>query len=164
GDIVHNSYDEMSRIIEVRYGGRNGNLVEQYEYDNGDPGEFNTKGKLMKVSGPFGEVKYSYTKCGCLKSKTRSYPGLPRPLKAEYVQDNLKRYRKIKYPDNYEVNINFNHGGLIDSISGVINKIEYGPTGRRTKISYANNVVTDYEYEDGSFRLQSIKTTAPDGA
>src|SRR5690606_778725 len=37
-------------------------------------------------------------------------------------------------------------------------------TGRRTKISYANNVVTDYEYEDGSFRLQSIKTTAPDGA
>src|SRR5690606_20538747 len=49
GDIVHNSYDEMSRIIEVRYGGRNGNLVEQYEYDNGDPGEFNTKGKLMKV-------------------------------------------------------------------------------------------------------------------
>ncbi|MDR4498705.1 MAG: hypothetical protein MRK02_12425 [Candidatus Scalindua sp.] len=164
GDIVHNTYDPMSRLKTVRFGGINGNIVEEHEHDSGDSGEENTQGKLMKVKTPFGEVKYSYSKCGCLRSKTRKYAGLSQSLKVEYEQDNLKRYKKIKYPDGFEVSILYNHGGLIDSIPGVVQKIEYGPTGKRTKIKYANNVVTEYTYQKASFWLESIKTTSPNGA
>lgn len=162
-DSVYNTYDIMSRLLNVRYGGSNGALVETYAYDAGDPGELNTKGKLMKVTGSFGEVKFSYSRCGCLKSKTRKYPGLAQPLKAEYEQDNLKRYTKIKYPDGFEAAILYNRAGLIDSIPGIVNKIEYGLTGKRTKIVYASGVTTEYTYDPGSFRLNTIKTSSPDG-
>ncbi|SEN09541.1 RHS repeat-associated core domain-containing protein [Chitinophaga rupis] len=163
-DVVYNSYDAMGRLQTVHFGGRNGTLAESYEYDAGDAGELNTRGKLMKVKGPFGEVKFSYSRCGCLRSKIRTYPGLAQPLKAEYEQDNLKRYTKIKYPDGAEVNILYNRGGLIESIPGIVNKIEYGPTGKRTKVIYASGVITEYTYEPGSFWLLGIKTIAPDGA
>jgi RHS repeat-associated protein len=162
-DAVYNTYDVMSRLLTVRFGGSNGAVVETYAYDTGDPGELNIKGKLMKVTGAFGEVKYSYSRCGCLKSKTRTYPGLAEPMKAEYETDNLKRYTKIKYPDGFEASILYSRGGLIESIPGIINKAEYGPTGKRTRILYASGVVTEYTYEQGTFRLSGIKTTSPDG-
>lgn len=161
---VYNTYDIMSRLLTVRFGGSGGTLMETYQYDTGDAGELNTKGKLMKVSGGFGEVKFSYSRCGCLKSKTRTYPGLAQPMKVEYEQDNLKRYTKIKYPDGFEASILYNRGGLIDSIPGIVNKVEYGPTGKHTKITYASGVVTEYTYGEGNFRLGTIKTTSPDGA
>ena len=163
GDVVFNKYDGLSRLTTVKYGGSNGSIVEEYQYDTGDPGELHTKGKLMKVKGGFGEVKFSYSTCGCLKSKTRTYPGLANPLKVEYDQDNLKRYKKIKYPDGFEASILYNHGGLIDSIPGVIDKVEYGLTGRKTKVRYKNGVVTEYKYFDGNQWLKSIKIISPDG-
>ena len=86
--------------------------METYTYDSGDPGEQNTLGKLTKVSGGFGEVKYSYSKCGCLKVKTRTYPGLAQPMKVAYETDNLKRYTKIKYPDGFEASILYSRGEI----------------------------------------------------
>jgi len=160
---VYNTYDVMGRLLTVHFGGSAGTLMETYTYDSGDPGEQNTLGKLTKVSGGFGEVKYSYSKCGCLKVKTRTYPGLAQPMKVAYETDNLKRYTKIKYPDGFEASILYSRGGLIDSIPGIINRMEYGPTGKRTKIVYASGVLTEYNYDPGSFRLVSIKTTSPDG-
>lgn len=162
-DIVFRKYDELSRMTELRYGGPAGTLQEKYTYDTAVPASVNTKGKLVKVSGPFGNIKYQYSKCGCILSKTRKFTGLAGELTVAYESDSLQRFTKIVYPDGHAVDIKYNHGGLIDSISGVIDKIHYDATFRRERIEYSNNVVTEYEYDPHSFKLTKTKTTAPDG-
>jgi RHS repeat-associated protein len=163
GDVVFRVFDGLSRISEVRYGGPSGALQESYTWDAGDPGEANTAGNLVRVNGPFGEVRYRYGMCGCYSSKTRTYPGLAGALTVRYATDSLRRYTRVTYPDNFQVEIKYGIGGLVDSIPGIIEKITYGPTGRRTRVEFSSGVVSDYEYEPDSLRLVRLKTTAPDG-
>jgi RHS repeat-associated protein len=163
GDIVARAYDAVGRITELRHGGPAGTVQEAYVYDTGDPGEENTAGNLISVSGPFGTVRYRYGKCGCYESKTRSYPGLAGDLTVLYDTDSLRRYSTVTYPNGFEQEITYNEGGLIDSIAGVIDKMRYGPTGKRTRVEFSSGVVTDYEYDPASLRLTRLKTTAPDG-
>jgi YD repeat-containing protein len=161
GDVVTRNYDDVNRVTEVRHGAT---VQESYVYDTGDPGEENTAGNLVSVSGPFGAVRFRYGKCGCYMSKTRTYPGLAGDLTAVYSTDSLRRYTTVTYPDGFEQEITYNAGGLIESITGVIDKVSYGPTGKRTPIEFSSGVVTDYEYDPASLRLTRLKTKAPDGA
>nr|WP_320192894.1 SpvB/TcaC N-terminal domain-containing protein [uncultured Desulfobacter sp.] len=163
GDIVYRKYDMLNRIKEVWFEGPSGTKQETYTYDDDGTGTPNQKGHLVKVDGLFGDVSYEYSKCNCLKSKTRNFPGLSDALTVNYEKDRINRIKKVIYPDGFEAKLTYNHGGLIDSIDGVVKKIAYSPTGKRTRIEYANNSVTAYEYEPGSTILKRIKTIAPDG-
>ncbi|MEV0117661.1 SpvB/TcaC N-terminal domain-containing protein [Streptomyces sp. NPDC050844] len=160
GDVVHRAYDVVGRVTQVRHGGPTGPLQEEYEYDGGDA---TSAGKLTRVSGPFGEVRYTYGQCQCLRTKTRIVPGLAEPLTVTYTTDNLKRFTKVTYPDGFEQEIVYNAAGLLDSLPGVIDKVHYGPTGRRTRVEFTSGVVTDYAYAPASLRLTRLRTTAPDG-
>ncbi|WP_310620348.1 toxin TcdB middle/N-terminal domain-containing protein [Flexibacterium corallicola] len=163
GARVHRTFDALGRILELRHGGPAGTLEETYHYDQGEPGEEHTKGQLTKVTGPFGEVRYTYGRCGCIKTKTRIFPGLAQEQTVTYKTDSLKRFTKIIYPDGFEQDFAYNDGGLITSIVGVIDRIDYTATGRRKRIEYTSGVITEYEYAAGSQYLLRIKTSSPDG-
>lgn len=160
GDILYRKYDDLNRVVETRFGGPEGDLQESYVYDAG-PAEDHPKGHLVRVTGPFGEIEYSYTCCKNVKSKTRKFPGSA-PLTMKYESDILGRIKKVTYPDGFTVELGYNKGGLLDSISGVVKKISYGPTGKRTRVEYASGVVTEIEY-DSSLREKRLVTTSPDG-
>ncbi|MFD1156645.1 toxin TcdB middle/N-terminal domain-containing protein [Roseovarius aestuarii] len=163
GDRVHNSYDGLNRITELRHGGPAGSPEESYRYDVGEPGETHTMGKLTQVTGPFGVVRYGYGPCGCLQSKTREFPGLAAPQTFTYLTDALDRYQTVIYPDGFAQDMLYDEGGLLRAIPGVVNRIDYTATGRKAQIEYASGVVTRYIYEPGSQRLLQQVTTAPDG-
>ena len=117
GSIVFREFDELSRVTALRYGGQAGPLQEAYTYDASVPASANTKGKLVKVSGPWGSTEYRYSKCGCLSTKTRKFPGLVGDLTVAYESDSLQRFTKIVYPDGHAVGIKYNNGMLV--IAGI---------------------------------------------
>jgi RHS repeat-associated protein len=161
GDVLYRKYDDLNRVIEARFGGPLGQLQESYTYDIG-PAADHPKGHLVKVTGPFGEIKYSYTCCKNVKSKTRIFPGSA-ALTMQYESDILGRIQKVTYPDGFVVELGYNKGGLLESIKNIVKKISYGPTGKRTRIEYANGVVSELLY-DSNMRLTGITTKSPDGA
>jgi RHS repeat-associated protein len=161
GDVLYRKYDDLNRVLEMRFGGSIGDLQESYFYDQGDPEE-NPKGHLTKVTGPSGEIEYGYTCCNRMKRKTCKFPGQSQTMTVQYDLDALGRIKQVIYPDGFTVDFKYNKGGLLASITGIINKISYGPTGKRTKIEYANGVKTELVY-DKSFRLQKRVTTSADG-
>lgn len=163
GDRVHRAYDALNRLTELRHGGFAGTVEERYAYDAGAPGDTLAVGKLMAVTGPFGEVRYTYGRCGCLKTKTRVYPGLAEAQTVTYRTDSLGRYTKVVYPDGTEQDFTYGPGGLIASIPGIVDSFDYTATGRKRRVNYSSGVVADFEYETGSQRLLRIRTTAPDG-
>src|SRR5205814_1414781 len=61
-------------------------------------------------------------------------------------------------PDGVAVTYAFNPQGEINSVSGVLNNIDYNALGKITKKDFANNLSTNYTYSTTDFRLNRIQT------
>jgi RHS repeat-associated protein len=161
GRSVYTPRDSRGRILEVRYGDAQGDLQETCEYDSG-PGA-NLAGRLARVVGKFGTVAYSYSAAGDAVRVTRTFPGDAQTYVVGFEYDAVRNLRVIVYPDGHRVVYTYNPCGTLAAVSGVIESIEYGPTGKRERVAFANGVETRESWTPGDYLLRELVTGAPGG-
>ena len=124
----------------------------------------NTKGQLSWVQDQSGEEHISYDSRARKKWKIKRIIENDKDnLKNFYSEmqyDSMDRVTKQIYPDATEIKYIYNTRGLLDSISGVIDHIDYKPTGQIDLLKLACGAVTNYDY-DHRFRLKQLKTDRP---
>ena len=92
------------------------------------------------------------------------------PSRMEY--DALNRVTKSFTPDGSTTNFTYNAAGLLENVDVLLHDgsqnhfvtgLSYNARGQRVEIVYGNSVVTRYDYESETFRLQSLITTQTNG-
>ncbi len=83
--------------------------------------------------------------------------------------DALNRPASVTLPDQTEIQPAFNEANLLEQVKArlrgaadwttFVKDIDYNAKGQRERIEYGNSVVTKYEYNEVTFRLESLKTT-----
>lgn len=146
--------DNRGRPMELRDG--SGNPVERFEYDTGT-GD-NLMGRLARASGEFGSAEYSYTVDGHASRITRSYPGYAEVFVTNFEYSANNQIKRVTYPDSHAVEYRFAANGMLESIPGVIASVEYGATGLRERIVYANGLETRRSYTPGDYLLRELLT------
>ncbi len=158
--VLWRTYDEHGRIVEVRHGGPTGEVRETRSYDSG-PGT-NLTGRLAHVQGHFGTVAYSYNADGNAIRTERTFIGDATTYVTEFEYDTQRNVRSVRYPDGRTVGYHYTPDGLLSSVDGVIDAIEYGPDGKRASIRYANGLQTTRAFSPGDALLTELVTV--DGA
>ena len=120
----------------------------------------NTRGQLSWVKDQSGEEHLSYDSRNRIKWKVKSIIGDGNQLKNFYTgfqYDAMDRITKQIYSDGSETCFLYNQRGLLEAIPGVIDEINYQPSGQRELIQSACGIVTHYKYDD-RLRLKQLKT------
>lgn len=157
GRMLTMTYDIRGRIIHVSGSGPTGGFEERYSYDVG-AGD-NLQGRLARVEGDFGSVEYSYSTEGDPVNIRRTFATQPKVYELHFAYDNQRKITSVTYPDGTKVDYQRANTGLLKAIPGFIDDIDYDATGFRTKIAYANGVVTTRQYSAGDHLLLEIITT-----
>lgn len=151
------TYDELNRVTALHYADPASVARETYSYDTG-AGD-NLPGRLARVVGDFGSVEYSYSLCGRLRRKRRTFvdrPGETHDL--SYSYDPLGRTRSVTYPDGTVVDLGYDGAGRPVTVSGVIEAVDFDPSGHVSRLQFVNGVQTTYEYGPVPGRLAEIRT------
>jgi YD repeat-containing protein len=92
----------------------------------------------------------------------------------QYSYDRQGNQTLITYPDNAQVQYNYNGAGLIDAVlekengssfANVVSNFDYSPLGQPTSIIFANGAATTNTYDQNSlYRLKKKVTTVPSGS
>jgi RHS repeat-associated protein len=146
-------------------------------YGYGEPGAAgNRAGRLSTVAnGDIMEERF-YGKLGetvkTVKSIRSDVPSREWPLyTTEYIFDSMGRMRQLTYPDGEVLTYNYDQGGLLESASGIkqgreynyLKDLSYDEYGQRVKLDLGNDVVTRYQYDEKTRRLDHILTINSDG-
>jgi RHS repeat-associated protein len=146
-------------------------------YNYGDPGATeNRAGRISSVAnGDIMEERF-YGKLGetvkTVKSIRSDVPSREWALyTTEYIFDSMGRMRQLTYPDGEVLTYNYDLGGLLESASGVksgreyiyLNDISYDEYGQRVRLDLGNDVVTRYQYDEKTRRLEHILTLSAEG-
>ncbi len=169
------TYNRLDEIIypQMPYGANISNVTYTYGDYAGDP---LSRGRVTEVHdatgsqffsyGLMGEVIYTYRK---VISPT---PGVPdRGFETNYAYDSWNRLLFISYPDGDDITYNYNLGGDLNKISGVINnqpysyvqRIDYDLYEQRQYMKYGNNTETFYTYSDDLRRMTNLNVKAANG-
>lgn len=162
GRSVYTPRDLRGRITEVRSGGPAGVVEETYAYDAGTGA--NVAGRLAKVSGKFGEAAYSYSAEGDPVRIVRSISGNPASFQVLFGYNNQRRITFVQYPDDARIECQYDSTGMLSAIPGYVDSIEYGPTGKRERILFANGIETKKSYRAGDYLLTELLTQPVGGA
>ena len=129
----------------------------------------NTKGFLAYVEDLSGEEHTSYDSRARVQWVAKR---LPDPLITDnrslityttrFIYDSLDRVTRLTYPDNDQVDYQYNGRNLLQRIIGgpsgnIISNITYQPSAQLAQIDYGNAVRTTYAY-DPRLRLNSLNT------
>ena len=122
----------------------------------------NTKGFLSYVVDLSGEEHNSYDERGRVKWVVKRVPdpetGEIISYKVENEYDSMDRVIKLLYPDNDLISYIYNERNLLERIdTGLVEKIDYTPSGQRLHCRYGNGTSTDYAY-DRRLRMGSLMT------
>lgn len=151
------TYDDLNRVTALHYADPASPPRETYSYDAG-VGD-NLPGRLARVVGEFGSVEYSYSLCGRLRRKRRTFPDRPGETHdLSYTYDPLGRTRSVTYPDGSVAELGYDTAGRPVTVSGVIDAVDFDPTGSIARVQFANGVQTSYEYGPVPGRLAEIQT------
>ena len=147
------------------------------EYSYGEPGaEFNRAGRIVKVENPDVRAERFYGKLGETVKAIKSFwshspPKAWREHTTEYEFDSFGRMRSLVYPDGEVLTYGYDKGGLVVSATGFkggteypyLKDITYDEFGQRTRLELGNGVVTNYEYDDKTRRLDNILSSNEQG-
>jgi RHS repeat-associated protein len=159
--VLWREHDGQGRVRRLFDGGPSGTLEESYAYDTG-PGT-NLVGRLARVEGSFGTVSYSYDVEGQPVQIDRTIAPDPTTYTTAFTYDSQKHVRSVRYPDGRTVQYDYTPDGLLASIEGVVDAIEYGPDGKRTRLVYANGLETRRTFTPGDALLDTIVTEPTGG-
>ena len=96
--------------------------------------------------------------------KTRSFSDRPgETFILRYTYDQLSRPRTVTYPDGQVNEITYDAGGRPSSVTGVIDSVDYDPTGYVTRLAFTHGVETTYSYTAQPGRIDTMRTGVPAG-
>jgi len=154
GRVVHHDRDVHGRDLRIRSGGPAGPVEDTFVYDAGT-GD-NLIGRLVKVSGRFGSVEYSYDDEGNPARMRTQFAGEAAVQVTGLTYDSQGHVRSVTYPDGHMVTYDYDDAGLIRSIPGIVDDVEHGPHGKRTRIRFANGLEARREFTPGDHLLREL--------
>jgi len=87
--------------------------------------------------------------------------------------DALNRATRVVHPDASDVRPAFNRAGLLETLqvyvrgassaTTFVSGVAYDVHGRRTSITYGNNITTSYSYDSLTFRLSRLRSARSNG-
>lgn len=171
GQTILYTYDGANRVLTEDL--LDGNLFTPdvaYNYDTPSPdypGAQNTKGLLASVEDLSGGVFFSYDARGnTLWSAKRIRDGA---YTEDFVfmsqYDAMNRVTAGIFPDGDRVEYIYNSRSLLESIPGILDNMDYHPSGQLDELTYANGLTTAYSY-DPRTRMTGLATdtTIPSGS
>lgn len=173
GEIVHFEFDELDRLNRVSLPTTNETsaLYVYHDTNRPVPDEVSSfsKGRVVKISHNGGNEIFSYDQLGRVIRKEISPSGLGQKLQFDYTYQARGELASITYPKPDEafgrliVRYEYNKWGMLERIPNYIRQIDYNIAGQRTRIEYANGVVTTYNYNSHHFRLEDLYTSTISG-
>lgn len=185
-------YDPLRRPLAMIVDTGEGNKVfEKYEYGEGIAGAQakNLRGKLYRQYDTAGRMTVeAYDFKGNVLVNSRQLhadyhlipdwnanPSLENETFLNGTNyDAMNRPLQMIAPDNSVFIPQFNEANLLNSVdirikgspiaTNFVSDIEYNAKGQRTQIYYGNGTVSRYEYQEETFRLTRLLTTADNGA
>lgn len=141
GHIFKFTYDAIGNLLSKKYA--DGNQEDFFAYDS--------KGRLITANNKDAAVVFTYDGADRLLSENLN------GKTTLYSYDVAEGKKTITYPSGMKIVENLNARGLISSIlqNGTeIVSMQYNVAGQKTKQSYANGVITNYEYNDNAWISQ----------
>jgi RHS repeat-associated protein len=154
--VLYKEYDPRGRVTKTRKDGPAGEVLTTFDYDGNETD--NVIGRLRRVTAAWGGAEYVYTHDGKVARVIRTFAGHTPAYTVEYGYNSQGNPTFVRYPDGTLLDYAYNAAGLLESISGVIDNIDYNATGKRVRIAYANGVETAFEYTDGDYMINEIRT------
>ncbi len=139
-------YDELDRLVKKTTS--EGTI--EYKYDK------MINGTISSIITSASIINYSYDNRLRKIKEILNIDG--KALIKEYNYDTLDRIISEKLPDNNIIIYNYSFNGLIEGMTNILNDVEYNSIREPTKLSYINNLDTDFVYNVSTFRLEKITT------
>ena len=167
--VVNYTYDALNRPLTEDYTGQAGTELAN-TYDSCTNG----KGRLCVASSTNALISYAYDPLGLQKGATTTIVGTSTAFATQFDYDRQGNQTFITYPDNAQVQYNYNGAGLLDSVqekenggtfTNIIGNVGYSPLGTPSSITYGNGVVTTNAYNPTAlYRLTNKVTALPGGS
>jgi RHS repeat-associated protein len=177
-------YDQLRRPLTLRM--NSATVLEEHRYGEIEPNPEakNTRGKPVRIHDQSGVVETpEYDFKGNPRSGTRvfaqefqsplDWATAPALELDEFTStsefDALNRPVKLTHPDGSELNLTYNEGGLLETVTGklkgttaastlIVSNIDHDAKGQRTRIDYGNGTSTTYDYDPLTYRLTRMTT------
>ena len=159
-------YDGVNRLTGENYvefiGDSDFDVIYHYDEPSDDhPDLTNTAGRLSWVEDQSGIEYNSYDDRGNVIEQVKSLDG--KVFSTSFQYDSMNRMTELKYYDDTSISYVYNPGGMVESIGGFVNNIEYGASGEITSLRFANGVLSNYVFDE-KVRLTGIHTEHGDGS
>lgn len=149
----------MDALGRIRTLSSAGNVLEDYTYDAGA----SEAGKIAHITYRGGSQAFAYDSAGRVTRNTMTFEGGSGPYAIAYEYDGLGRQTAETHSDGVRIEKKLLLNGWIKSITGIVPDITYDPRGLPKTITFANGVKTAFGYLDGPGRVNTQKTTGPQG-
>jgi RHS repeat-associated protein len=156
GRVLFRRCDRRGRTLELRRNDAQGPIEETFTWDEG-PGA-NVSGRVARVVSASGTVEYSYSTEGDPVEIRRTIDSAPAPYTTRFTYNAQRKITSVEYPDGTSIRYEYTPHGMLARIPGVIDSIEYGPTGKRTRIVYANGLESRRGYTPGDSLVEELST------
>jgi YD repeat-containing protein len=148
--------DSRNKTIDIEYDGLNRKTKEITEGDNINyTYDSYTDGTLSGMNSNNLTFNYSYDDRLRNIKKELEVLGINFPIDSVY--DSADRVVSQILPDGRNVSFDYDEQGLVFEIEGYAN-ISYNANSNPLNISYNNNLLTNYAYNESNFRLSEIET------
>ncbi|MBI4900573.1 MAG: hypothetical protein HY829_08875, partial [Actinobacteria bacterium] len=165
---VFRTYDLARRPTAVRHGSATAAPVASFVYHDAptpapaDAGVHTAGGRLVRVDDEGGSTVFDYDERGRVTSKTMTPTGAAAvTLALAHRPDGL--LDQVTYPGGRVIRYGYDALGLLTSMSGVIDSIEYDLAGRRTRVVNSNGTVQTDEHDPLSGWRTTSALTGPGG-
>ena len=166
---INYGYDALNRKMTEDYTGQAGVEITN-SYDTCNDG----KGRLCVASSTATRTTYNYDPLGLQSSASSTINGTSTSFVTQYGYDRQGNNTLVTYPDNAQVQYNYNGAGLIDAVlekenggnfGYIVNNFDYSPLGQARSIVMANGAQTTNTYDQSLlYRLTKKVTTQPNGS
>jgi len=168
GRVTLYDYDGAGRIVaEHRVGDPGPDPAVAWHYDEPSvdyAATRNLAGRLSWVRDRSGASFFSYDERGNREAFVRRVVegGAASDFARTWERDAMDRLRAETFPDGDRVTYTYNAGGLLESIPGVLEDLDYAAGGGVSRMAYVNGVATDFGYDPRN-RLTALTTSPPAG-
>ena len=165
---VFRSYDLARRPTAVRHDSATDAPVASFVYHDAptpapaDAGVHTAGGRLVRADDESGTTVFDYDERGRVTSKAMTPTGATSvTLALAHRLDGLLDH--VSYPGGRVVTYGYNALGLLTSMSGVIDSIEYDLAGRRTRVANSNGTVETDDHDPLTGWRTTSSLTGPGG-